>query len=100
MGMRTPPQLLDAPIYECSSMASAVTTGALVLLAGNFKEYYVVDRVGMSVLYEPMVRGITNGRPTGQAGWAAFWRVGADAVDPAAFRVLQLNAVAANVALA
>lgn len=100
LGMKTPSQLLDAPVYECSSMESAVTTGGLVLLAGNFKEYYIVDRVGMSLLYEPIVRGVTNGRPTGQGGWAAFWRVGADAVDPAAFRLLQLNSTVSAVALA
>jgi predicted phage gp36 major capsid-like protein len=54
----------------------------------------------MSVMYEPMVKGITNGRPTGQAGWAAFWRVGGDVVDPDAFRLLQLNSTVAYTALA
>jgi HK97 family phage major capsid protein len=100
LGMKTPSELLDAPVYECSSMTSAITTGAAILLAGNFAEYYVVDRVGMSVLYEPMVRGVSSGRPTGQAGWAAFWRVGADCVDPAAFKVLHLETTATAVALA
>ena len=43
----------------------------------------------MSVLYEPMVKDITTGRPTGQGGWFAFWRVGADAAVPGAFRTLK-----------
>lgn len=100
LGMGVPNALLGQPIYEASSMTGVVTTGANVLLAGNFAEYYIVDRVGMSVIYDPIVKSTGNGRPTGQAGWYAFWRVGADVVDPAAFRLLQLNQVAAATALA
>jgi HK97 family phage major capsid protein len=100
LGMGIPQQLIGQPTYECSSMTSVVSTGANVLLVGNFKEYYVIDRVGMSVVYDPLVRSTGNGRPTGQAGWFAFWRVGADVVDPDAFRLLQLNQVAAATALA
>jgi HK97 family phage major capsid protein len=98
LGMGVPNQLLGQPVYEASAMGGVVTTGANVLLAGNFAEYYIVDRVGMAVMYDPIVKG-TNGRPTGQGGWFAFWRVGADVVDPAAFRLLQLNQVAAATAL-
>ena len=98
LGMGVPNQLLGQPIYEASSMTGVVTTGANVLLAGNFAEYYIVDRVGMAVMYDPIVKG-TNGRPTGQGGWFAFWRVGADVVDASAFRLLQLNTVAAATAL-
>jgi HK97 family phage major capsid protein len=100
LGMGVPQQLLGQPVYECSTMGGVVTTGANILLAGNFKEYYIVDRVGMSVIYEPMVKSTGNGRPTGQGGWYAFWRVGADVVDVTAFKLLQLNTVAAATALA
>lgn len=99
LGMGVPQQLLGQPVYECSTMTGVVTTGANILLAGNFKEYYIVDRVGMSVIYEPMVKSTGSGRPTGQGGWYAFWRVGADVVDVSAFRLLQLNTVAAATAL-
>ncbi len=99
LGMGVPQQLLGQPIYECSTMANAVSAGANILLAGNFAEYYIVDRIGMSVLYDPLIRSTGNNRPTGQAGWYAFWRVGADVVDPSAFRLLQLNQVAAATAL-
>ncbi len=100
IGMGRPNELLGQPVYECSTMTGVVSTGANILLAGNFKQFYIVDRVGMSIMYEPMVKSTGNGRPTGQAGWFAFWRVGADVVDADAFRVLQLNQVAAAVALA
>jgi HK97 family phage major capsid protein len=100
LGMGVPNQLLGQNQYEASTMTGVVSTGANILLAGNFAEYYIVDRVGMSVLYDPLIRSTGNNRPTGQAGWYAFWRVGADVVDPAAFRLLQLNQVAAATALA
>lgn len=99
LGMGVPNQLLGQPVYEASSMTGTVASGANVLLAGNFAEYYIVDRVGMAVMYDPIVKG-TNGRPTGQGGWFAFWRVGADVVDASAFRLLQLNKDATATALA
>lgn len=99
LGMGRPQELLGQPVYECSTMTNVVTTSGLVLLAGNFSQYYVIDRVGMSVLYEPLIRSTGNNRPTGQAGWFAFWRVGADVVDPAAFRLLQLHTNPTAVAL-
>jgi HK97 family phage major capsid protein len=99
LGMGRPPQLLGADAYSCSTMASAISTGANVLLAGDFSEYYIVDRVGMSVIYDPVIRSTGNNRPTGQSGWYAFWRVGADVTNADAFRLLQLNAVAAATAL-
>jgi HK97 family phage major capsid protein len=99
MGMGVPSLLLGQPQYECSTMGSVVTTSANILLAGNFERYVIVDRIGFSMMYEPMVKG-SNQRPTGQAGWYGFWRVGADTVDPAAFRMLTLHTTPAFTALA
>ncbi len=100
LGMGIPNQLIGQPAYECSTMGSVITTGANVLLVGNFSEYYIVDRVGMSVIYDPLIRSTGNNRPTGQAGWFAMWRVGGDVVDVDAFRLLQLNTAVAITALA
>ena len=99
MGMKLPAQLHGQPQYEASTMSAVITTGGNILLAGNFDQYVVVDRVGMSIMYEPMVKSTGNGRPTGQAGWFGFWRVGADVTDPDAFRLLQLNTTVAITAL-
>jgi len=60
-----------------------------VLWIGDLSRYYIIDRIGMSVAYEPLVKG-ANRRPTGEVGWFAFWRVGADLVDTNAGRVLRL----------
>lgn len=100
LGAGMPPELLGAPAHKCSTMTSVVSTGANILLVGDFSEYYIVDRVGMTVVYDPIIRSTGNNRPTGQSGWYAFWRVGADTTNSDAFRLLQLNQVAAATALA
>lgn len=84
----TPEQLMGKPIYESTTMTGAITTGSKNLLFGDWSQYLIVDRIGMEVMYEPMIKDPTTGRPTGQAGWFAFWRVGADVTTTSAFRVL------------
>ncbi|WP_435252037.1 phage major capsid protein [Streptomyces tendae] len=92
LGMGQPEQLLGAPIYEASAMDGAIDTGAenYALLLGDFRNYYIVDRVGMTMVYEPLVKG-ASGKPTGEAGWFAYWRVGADVVNADAFRLLNIT---------
>ena len=48
-------------------------------------QYYIVDRIGAQVVYDPLVLG-SNRRPTGQADYYAFRRTGADAVAAATTR--------------
>lgn len=89
LGANQPQELLGRPIYEASAMVSAATTGSNILIAGDFSNYVIYDRIGMTVEYIPNVVG-SNGRPTAQRGFFATWRVGGDAVNPNAFRVLKL----------
>lgn len=89
LGADVPERLVGRPVLESSEMVSAATTGSNILLAGNFKRYYIYDRLGMSLEYIPNLFG-SDGRPTAQRGWFATWRVGANVVDANAFRVLQL----------
>jgi len=100
IGAGQPPELIGAPAYRNSTMTAVISTGANILLVGDFAEYYIVDRIGMSVVYDPIIRSTGNNRPTGQSGWYSFWRTGADVVNADAFRLLQLNQVAAATALA
>jgi HK97 family phage major capsid protein len=90
LGMDTPPQLLGKPIYESSAMDSTIADGKNILLVGDFSRFLIVDRIGMTVQYDPLVRKTTNGRPSGEVGWYATWRVGSDCLDPNAFRLLQI----------
>jgi len=91
LGQGQPERLLGGGIFESTTVAAytAAAAGQLVAAYGDFQQYAIVDRIGMSVMYEPMVKDTSTGRPTGQGGWFAFWRVGADALVPGAFRVLK-----------
>jgi HK97 family phage major capsid protein len=81
-----PPSLLGKPFLESTSILGTYTTGNKVLAYADMNQYYIVDRVGMSVIYDPIVLG-ANRRPTGQGAWYAFWRVGADVAISTAVRV-------------
>jgi HK97 family phage major capsid protein len=86
-----PPVLMGRPVYESSTMNGVITALAsnYVLVAADMSQYTIVDRVGMTVLFEPIVKG-TNRRPTGEGGWVAYWRTGGDFVNPNAGRVLNV----------
>jgi HK97 family phage major capsid protein len=90
-GDDTPEQLLGKQIHESPSLttttATGTGTGSAVLLYGDWSKFYVVDRVGASMIYEPMITGTgANAQlPTGQAGWFYFWRFGSDVATPNAF---------------
>ena len=92
LGMGQPEQLLGAPIHEASAMDGVINASQdnYALLLGDFRNFYIVDRVGMTMVYEPLVKG-SNGRPTGEAGWFAYWRVGSDVVNADAFRLLNIT---------
>jgi HK97 family phage major capsid protein len=82
----SPPTMLGKPFLESTSILGVFTTGSKVLAYMDARQYYIVDRVGMSVVYDPIVLG-ANRRPSGQGAWYAFWRVGADVSTATAIRV-------------
>lgn len=84
------PTMLGIPFLESTSITGVYANAAKVLALGDMRQYYIVDRVGMSVVYDPIVLG-ANRRPTGQGAWYAFWRTGADVSTAGAFRVLTLT---------
>ena len=84
-----PPKMLGKPFYESTSIVGTFATTNKVLAYLDASQYYIVDRVGMSVIYDPIVLGATR-RPTGQGAWYAFWRTGADVSTATAIRVLSL----------
>lgn len=85
-----PASMLGIPFLESTSITGAYANGNKVLALGDMRQFYIVDRVGMSVVYDPIVLG-ANRRPTGQGAWYGFWRTGADVSTPGAFRVLTLT---------
>lgn len=97
IGNDRPMQLLGRSLGEAEAMDGAVNPAATennyVLLFGDFSHYVIADRVGMSVEFIPHLFG-ANRRPTGQRGWYAYYRVGADVTYPGAFRLLNVATAA------
>jgi HK97 family phage major capsid protein len=85
-----PASMLGIPFLESTSITGTYANSAKVLALGDMRQFYIVDRVGMSVVYDPIVLG-ANRRPTGQGAWYGFWRTGADVSTAGAFRVLTLT---------
>lgn len=88
-----PPQLLGRSAIEAEAMDGTITTSGAVhnyaLIFGDFQNYVVATRLGMTVELIPHLFG-DNRRPTGQRGWIAWYRVGADSINDLAFRMLDV----------
>jgi HK97 family phage major capsid protein len=89
LGKGQPETLLGAPIYESTSMSATKAIGSLEAVFGDFSQFFIVDRVGVSLIYEPLVKDQASARPSGQAGWLMFWRTGSQVAAPNAFRVMK-----------
>jgi HK97 family phage major capsid protein len=85
-----PPRLLGDQLLEASTMSTTITTGQNILLYGDFKQFTIVDRVGVSSEFIANVFDQASGRPSGTRAWLMHWRVGSGARDANAFRVLLL----------
>ena len=84
-----PETLLGAPIYESTTMASTLASTNLLAVMGDFGQFFIVDRVGVSLIYEPLVKGSGSQLPSGQAGWFMFWRTGSTVAVVNGFRVMK-----------
>ncbi len=83
--------LLGYPTYECSAMSSLTTTGAEeIMIIGDFRNYVILDKVGMNVELIPHLVGGTANYPTGQRGLYCYWRNSAKVATANAFRVLKV----------
>jgi HK97 family phage major capsid protein len=96
----TPASLLGQPIYEGSDFPSTTTgtsaasgTASITLMFGDWNQFIIADRVGVSMLYDPMIKGTgANAQlPAGEAGWYMFWRTGSTTGTTAGFRYLTIS---------
>ena len=96
----TPASLLGQQVFEASDMnatlvgtSAASGTGNATLFYGDFNQMLIVDRVGVSMLYDPMIKGTgANAQlPAGEAGWYMFWRFSSSISTTAAFRYLTVS---------
>ncbi|MFJ1664810.1 phage major capsid protein [Streptomyces bottropensis] len=83
----------EYPMNDFMSDFVAGTGAQPLLVVGDFKNYLVAQRAGMQVEFLPMLFDVTNNRPTGQRGWFAWARVGADVINDSAFRLLTNRSV-------
>jgi len=98
IGADVPPQLLGRPAYEAEDMDGTLNAAATEtnypLIYGDFENYVIADRIGMTVEFIPHLFHTANNRPMGQRGWYAYYRVGADVVNEAGFRMLAIPTTA------
>lgn len=98
IGADVPAQLLGRPALEAEDMDGTINAAATsdnhVLIYGDFMNYVIADRVGMSVEFIPHLLHTSTNRPSGQRGWYAYYRVGAASVNDGAFRMLSIPTTA------
>lgn len=98
IGAGQPAQLLGYPTYESTAMDgswnTAATANNYIMVLGDFMSYLIAERVGLSVELVPHLFHTANNRPSGQRGFYAWWRVGADSVDDGDFVLLDLPTTA------
>ncbi|GGR52035.1 phage major capsid protein [Streptomyces roseolus] len=87
IGNGMPPELLGRPAYEASAMSATHAAADRFLLYGDFRQFLIIDRIGMNVELVPHILG-SNRRPTGQRGLLAVWWNNSKVLVDNAFRVL------------
>jgi HK97 family phage major capsid protein len=75
------------------TLNAAATETNYTLVYGDFQNFVVARRIGLTVEFIPHIFG-DNGRPKGQRGWFAFFRLGSDSVNDNAFRLLSIPTAA------
>jgi HK97 family phage major capsid protein len=88
-----PALLLGKPAYEAEDMDGVInaTQENYMAVFGDFENFVIADRIGMTVEFIPHLFGTANGRPTGQRGWYAYYRTGSAVVNTAAFKMLDVT---------
>ena len=95
----TPPSLYGSPVYEGSDLNSGTTgassasgTASATLFFADWDQFIIVDRVGVSMLYDPLIKGTGASAqlPSGEAGWYMFWRFSSGISTTAGFRYLTI----------
>jgi len=83
--------LFNKTVYESPYFPDMTgTTGAENrLVVGDFNNYLIARRGGMTVELVQHLVDVTNNRPTGQRGWFAYARIGGNSVNDLGFRLLQ-----------
>jgi predicted phage gp36 major capsid-like protein len=92
MGGNTGNQLLGYPCWRASAMSTGIDTGGeAIAILGDFEQFLVVDRIGMSVEFIPHLFDTGTGYPLGVRGLYAWWRNSSQCLAANAFRLLTVD---------
>ncbi|NUT53687.1 MAG: phage major capsid protein [Saccharothrix sp.] len=93
LGKGQPSQLLGHDVNNASAMDGTInaTQDNYVAILGDWKFFWIVDRLGFSTELIPHLFHTGNNRPSGQRGVFAYWRNGSDSVNDRAFRMLNVT---------
>lgn len=78
--------VFESPYVTDVTTSTSSTAG--VAIVGDFSNYVIARRGGMSVELIPMLFDVTNNRPTAQRGWFAYSRIGGGSANDLGFRLL------------
>jgi HK97 family phage major capsid protein len=86
------PRALGWAVVENSAMDDTLTATAAdyTVIAGDFRQYAIVDRLGTTITPVPMMVG-ANRRPTAETGFYLHFRSGAELLVPDSLRMLNHN---------
>jgi HK97 family phage major capsid protein len=91
LGGENPPKLIGYPARELSAMADTVATGNKIMMFGDYKQFLIVDRLGMNTELVPHVFGPANRYPTGTRGYYCWWRTNSVILTSKAFGLLKVG---------
>jgi HK97 family phage major capsid protein len=83
-------QLFGKQVLESAYFPDVVSTTGHTnqLVVGDFSNYLIARRAGMTVELVSHLVDVTNNRPTGQRGWFAYARIGGGVINDLGFRLL------------
>jgi len=82
--------LLGWNAYAASGITSNLTTGTKPAVLGDFNQFLIADRVGLSVEYIPHLLSTGGPFPRGGRAYFAYWRTGSGVLVTNAFRTFIL----------
>lgn len=93
VGNGLPPELLSYPAHVASAFDGSVTALAenYVAVLGDWSNYVVVDRLGMTLELVPHLFATATNYPNGTRGFYGYARTGADSVNDGGFRMLNVT---------
>jgi HK97 family phage major capsid protein len=93
IGASQPSELIGYPAHVASAMDNNLDTSAenRCLILGDWVNYVIADRIGMTLELVPHLFATPNNRPAGQRGLYGFARTGADSVNDGGFRMLNVT---------